>query len=170
MERAGGSPHVVVCPISASGHTTPFLQFARRLALAGVVTTIVSSDRHIAELERLVGSRDLTPQGGAPLRLLGLRDKKPDLSNAEWRKFLRNEPEEDLRVTQLLLELLADIASPASLQLRGVQPAAPPLCIISETTWAHTAADRLHIENHLLFVAPACALSCLLEVWRSFTS
>jgi hypothetical protein len=98
------------------------------------------------------------------------RDKKADLPNAEWRKLLRNEPEEDLRQTQLLLELLADIASPASLQLRSVQPTAPPLCIISETTWAHAAIDRLHIENHLLFVAPACALSCFLEVWCSFAS
>jgi hypothetical protein len=163
--EAMGVPHVVVCPNSAPGHATPFLHFARRMAGEGVVTTIVSSDRHIAELGRLLGSRDLTPQG-APLRLLGLGDKKAHLPNAEWRELLKVGNDEERGVIQLLRELVTDIALPASLQLRGVQPAGSPVCIVYDTfnIWAQTAAKELNIESHLLWVSPACSLSCSLEV------
>lgn len=159
-------PHVVVCPNSAPGHFTPFLQFARRLAAEGVVTTVVSSDRHVLELESLVGAPDLTLQG-VPLRFTGLRDDKAHLPNTEWRKLLKDVREEERRVIQLLQELVTDISSPQSLQLRGVQPAAPPVCIIYDAfnTWARTAAVKLHIESHLLWVSPSCSLSCSLEVW-----
>ena len=160
--------HVVVCPNSAPGHTTPFLHFVRRLAAAGVVTTIVSSDRHVVELQSLLGSLH-----GAPVRLLGLRDKNAHLSNREWRKLLKDSAFE-LSVIQMLQELVTDIASPDSLQLRGLPPATPPVCIIYDTfnLWAQTAAVQLRIQSHLLWVSPACSLAFSLEVWRisSFTT
>ncbi|KAG0623188.1 hypothetical protein M758_3G155000 [Ceratodon purpureus] len=168
MEEAS-MPHVVVCPDSDAGHNIPFLQFVRRLGAEGVVITIVSSDRHILELKSLVGSPDLIPQG-VPLRLLGLRDNKPHLPNSEWRKLLREGNKENLRVIQLLQELVTDIASSDSLQLRGVQPAGPPVCIIYDmfNVWAQTGAKKLHIESHLLWVSPACGASCALEASRLF--
>ncbi|KAG0612863.1 hypothetical protein M758_6G057900 [Ceratodon purpureus] len=170
MEEAS-MPHVVVCPDSAAGHNIPFLQFVRRLGAEGVVITIASSDRHILELKSLVGSSpDLIPQG-LPLRLLGLRDNKPHLLNSEWRKLLR-EPgsKENLRVIHLLQELVTDVASSDSQQLRGVQPAGPPVCIIYDmfNVWAQTAAKELRIESHLLWVSPACWASCAMEAPRLF--
>ncbi|KAG0623187.1 hypothetical protein M758_3G154900 [Ceratodon purpureus] len=165
--EGSGVAHVVMCPNSAPGHTTPFLQFAKRLAAEGIVTTVVSSDRHILELGKLVGSQDLPT-----LRLLGLRDNQAHLSNAEWRKPLKDGSEEELRVIQLLLELVTDIASPESLQLRGVPPAGPPVCIIYDTfnIWAQTGAKKLNIVSHNLWVSPACSLSCSLEASELFQS
>jgi hypothetical protein len=165
VDMASRAPHVVVVPASAPGHAIPSLQFARRLAAEGIVTTVVTSDRHAGELEKIVGSADLTAQG-QPLRLLGLRDKKAHLSHDEWRRGLKEEPEERLEVMRLLREAVTDVASPQSRQLRGVAPATPPLCILLDmfVPWAQEAAEQLHIETHLLYVSSATSLSLDLEV------
>ncbi|KAG0562121.1 hypothetical protein KC19_9G120000 [Ceratodon purpureus] len=167
MER--DAPHVVMVPSSSSGHAIPFLQFARRLAAEGVVTTVVTTDRHVRELEKTVRSTDLTPQG-EPLRILGLRDKKVEISHDEWRRQVREVPEEKLEVMRLLREAVTDVGSPQSWKLRGVAPASPPVCILHDmfVPWAQEAAEKLQIESHLLYVSAAAALSVDLESNRLF--
>ena len=157
---AEAAPHVVICPNSAPGHYTPFLRFAKRLSGEGVIVTLVSSDRNIQELKLLLGS---STRG---LRFLGLLDKQAHLSNFEWRAPLTDGTPESLRVVELLRDLVTEISSPESLQLRGVPPAGSPVCIIYDTfnVWAQTDAKQLGIECHLLWVSPACSLSCSLEV------
>lgn len=157
--------HVVVVPSTSSGHAIPFLQFARRLAAAGIVTTVVTSDRHVLELEKLVGSADRTAQG-EPLRLLGLRDKQAHLSHDEWTRQVREVPEVREAVIRLLQEAVTDVASLQSRQLRGVPPAAPPACVVHDmfTPWAQEAAVKLHIDKHLFYVSSASLLSLALQV------
>lgn len=172
------APHVAVVLNASAGHAIPCLQFSRRLAAEGIVTTVVTSDRHVRELEKIVGSRDLTAHG-EPLRLLGLRDKKEELSHDEWRRRVCDVPEERLAVIRLLEEVVKDVASPQSWDIRGVSPATPPLCILYDmfVTWAGEAAANLHIEKHLLYVSPAACLSVDLQVclagnlaWRKSVS
>ncbi|XP_024364407.1 UDP-glycosyltransferase 72B1 [Physcomitrium patens] len=164
-----GLPHVVVVPNGAAGHAIPFLEFIKRMAATGIVTTVVASDKHILELEILLGSRDLTCQG-VPLRLLGLQDHMTHLSHANWTATISNLSLKKLQIIRLLEEAVRDVGSPQSLQLRGVQPANPPQCIVHDmfTEWAQEAAEALHIEKHLLYVSPACSLSCDLESNRLF--
>lgn len=68
---ADALPHVVIVPNAGSGHTIPFLQFARRLACAGVVTTVVTSDKHALELQSSLGTLS---DFSYPLRIIALRD------------------------------------------------------------------------------------------------
>ncbi|KAG0558974.1 hypothetical protein KC19_10G069100 [Ceratodon purpureus] len=161
--------HVVVVPSTSSGHAIPFLQFARRLAAAGIVTTVVTSDRHVLELEKLVGSADRTAQG-EPLRLLGLRDKQAHLSHEEWTRQVREVPEVREAVIRLLQEAVTDVASLQSRQLRGVPPAAPPACVVHDmfAPWAQGAAVKLHIGKHLFYVSSASLLSLALQSNRLF--
>jgi len=158
-------PHVVVVPSTTSGHAIPFLRFARRLAAAGVVTTVVTTDRHVLELEKALRSANLSFQG-EPLRLLGLQDKKAHLSHDEWRRLVREVREETEAVIALLQAVVADIASPKSQQLRGVAPAAFPVCILHDMfiSWAQEAAENLQIQKHLLYVSGAIVLSVDLQV------
>lgn len=118
----------MIVPSTAAGHAIPFLRFGRRLAAAGVVITVVTTDRHVLELEQIVGSADLTPKG-EPLRLFGLRDKKSHLSHDEWKQLVREVCEETEAVIALLQEVVTDVASSQS---RGVAAATPPVCILHD--------------------------------------
>ncbi|KAG0598706.1 hypothetical protein M758_12G094800 [Ceratodon purpureus] len=163
VESWNHAPHVVVAPNALSGHSIPFLQFARRLASEGVVTTIVATDRHVLELRSLLGATDWTAQG-VPLRILGLRDGKAELTHREWTEKMR-EREVELEVVRLMQELVVDVSSPMAQLLRGVEPAAAPVCVLHDmfVPWAQEVADRLGIEKHLLFVSNASALSLALQ-------
>lgn len=161
------APHVVVVPSTSSGHAIPFLQFSRRLAAEGVVTTVVTSDRHVRELEKVLGAKDLSAQaGGERLRLLGLRDDKAELPHDEWKRRVREVPEDRAAVIRLLQDAVTDVASPHSWSLRGVAPSTPPVCILHDmfVPWAQEAAENLGIETHLLYVSSAATLSVDLEV------
>lgn len=147
-------PQVVVIPGTSSGHCIPFLQFARRLASVGVVTTLVSTDRHVEELQKMVADEPC-------LRLVGLRDNMAELSHHVWRRRMLNNPEEREQLYRLLREVVTDLGSPHSQQLRGVAPASPPVAILYDlfTSWAQEATDQLPIETHLLYVSAAVVLS-----------
>lgn len=148
------APHVVVVPRADSGHTIPFLQFSRRLAYTGVVTTVVVSDRHALELESSLGT--LTAFSYS-LRIIALSDKTSlGLSHGEWQERVRTIRSEELRVIELLETVIADLS--------------PPVCILHDMfeCWAQEVADRLHIPKHLLYVSPASALSCALQSLRLY--
>lgn len=156
-------PQVVVIPGTSSGHCIPFLQFARRLASVGVVTTLVSTDRHVEELQKMVADEPC-------LRLVGLRDNMAELSHHVWRRRMLNNPEEREQLYRLLREVVTDLGSPHSQQLRGVAPASPPVAILYDlfTSWAQEATDQLPIETHLLYVSAAVVLSADILSLRLF--
>jgi hypothetical protein len=158
------APHVVVATNAMSGHAIPFLQFARRLASEGVVTTVVTTDRHVLELRSSLGTTDWTAQG-VPLRILGLRDGKESLTHREWTDRMRDR-EVELEVVRLMQEAVIDLGSPSSRHLRGVEPATAPVCIVHDmfVPWAQEVAEKLGIEKHLLYASNACALSLALQV------
>lgn len=155
-------PQVVVIPGTSSGHCIPFLQFARRLASVGVVTTLVSTDRLVGELRKMVADEPTQPS----LRLVGLRDNMAELPHDEWRRRMLGNPEEREKVYRLLREVVTDLGSPDSQQLRGVAPASPPVAILYDlfTSWAQEAADQLPIETNLLYVSAAVVLSADITV------
>lgn len=157
------APHVVVATNAMSGHAIPFLQFSRRLASEGVVTTVVTTDRHVLELRSSLGTTDWTAQG-VPLRILGLRDGKESLTHREWTDRMRDRAVE-LEVVRLMQEAVVDLGSPAARHLRGVEPATAPVCIVHDmfVPWAQEVAEKLGIEKHLLYASNACALSLALQ-------
>ena len=158
------SPHVVVVPISPAGHSIPFLLFSKRLAAEGFIVTFVSSDKHISELVSSLGPQHLSPQR-LPLRFLGLRDDSEQLTHHEL-FHERNTQAGREKAIRLLVELITDITSPKALQLRGVPTAAFPVCVLHDglACWAQEAAEKLHIEKHLLYTSPAACLSISIQV------
>lgn len=169
-ESWADAPHVVVVPCASSGHTIPFLQLARRLASTGIVTTVVTSDKHHLELQASLGTTDFTPQG-QPLRILGLGDKESlGLSHKDWRDRVRRVRSDELRVIHLLECAIKDLSSPESLTLCGLHQAAPPVCVLHDMfeSWAQEVAENLQIAKHLLYVSPAAALSCALQSNRLY--
>ena len=159
------APHVVVVPISAAGHSIPFLLFCKRLAAEGFTVTFVSSKSHVAEL--VLGST--TPQR-SPLRYLTLEDASEPLTDQgllEERKTAAGRA----KAVKQLVALIKDITSPNALQLRGVPTAAFPVCVLHDlmACWAQEAAEELRIEKHLLFTSPAACLSIDLQVLSLLT-
>lgn len=158
------SPHVVVVPIFPAGHSIPFLLFSRRLAAEGFTVTFVSSDKHIAELVRNLGTQHSSPQK-SPLRFLELRDDSEHRTHHELFEERKTQPGRE-KVVKLLVELITDMTSPKALQLRGVPTAAFPVCVLHDAMacWAQEAAERLRIEKHLLYTSPAACLSISFQV------
>lgn len=158
------SPHVVVVPSPQPGHSIPFLQFSRRLASAGIVTTFLTTDRHCLELRSSLGATDWTAEG-VPLRIVGMGDGKVELTHGEWTNWLK-EREVELQVVRMMAEAVGEMSSPAAWQLRGVEAAAAPVCIIHDmfAPCAQEVADRLGVVKHLLYVSSASALSVSLRV------
>lgn len=150
LDLEGGKvPHVVVVPHSNSGHTIPFLQFARRLASTGILTTVVVSDKHAQELEASENNCN------GNYRIVPLGDKTSlELSHKEWHELVRNTEEQ--RMIDLLEARIREFGSPS------------PVCIVHDMfeCWTQEVAERLHIAKHLLFVSPASALSCALQSHR----
>jgi len=152
-------PHVVMVPIFAAGHCTPFLIFAKGLAAAGVTVTVVSSDKHISELiHRHCGSLH-----ELPIRFAGLRDGAENLNHIEL--FMKRQTAAGReQASRLLVELITEmISSKAAPQLRG---AGFPVCVLhdKDAGWAQDAAQKLRIEKHLLYVSNVACLSIGLQV------
>jgi hypothetical protein len=165
------SPHVVVVPIYPAGHSIPFLLFSRRLVAEGFTVTFVSSDKHIAELVNSLGPHHLSPQR-LPLRFLGLRDDESgNLTHHQLFQERKTQAGRE-KAVKLLVHLITDITSPKALQLRGVPTASFPVCVLHDlmSCWAQEAAERLHIEKHLLFTSPAACLSITTQVCTVISS
>lgn len=161
------SPHVIIVPTGAPGHTIPFVHFAKYLAAHKVTISFVTSDRQNSEIKDSLGTLDYTSQG-LPLRFLNLRDGNAHLSHRDFTMAVRDNSDEEERIMRLLEGLIIDLSSPDAQRLREVAPASPPLAILHDmfaTSWCHKACDELFLEKHLLFVSPAAALAAMFQVW-----
>lgn len=184
--RSIAPPHVVMVPLTAPGHASPFLHFANQLAASGITVTFVSSDKHISHLGEALGTLDCTREG-LPLRFLGLRDGAEELPTPASPQqkivnlfnplqflncrdfapgcYLSEHPTKEVAI-KLLEELVTDVGSPESQKLRGVAAAGPPICILHDmfNTWVQVVADKLYIEKDLLFASPVHFLATYLQV------
>ena len=93
-------------------------------------------------------------------------DGRVELSHRDWTRQLDDSEDMELEAVRMMVATALDVSSPAARQLRGVDAAAAPVCVLHDmfSPWAQEVADRLGVAKHLLYVSSAATLSLGLQV------
>ncbi|KAM0933373.1 putative trans-zeatin O-beta-D-glucosyltransferase [Dioscorea sansibarensis] len=144
------SPHVVLAPLMAQGHTIPMLDMARLLAERGVRVTFITTPVNASRIKPIIAHAH---ESNLPINFIELPFPCVEAGLPLGCENFDLIPSRDLSLN--FFDAIRLLAHPLEQLLRDLVPL--PTCMINDmwNPWAENVARSLHIRR-LVFHGPSC--------------